>query len=313
MELIERYVYAVKTHLPEQHRDEIGRELKAALLDEIDELSNPADDKQISDVLERWGDPRKVAAQYAPPKALVSGEFMPIFWSVVKSVLLVLFTIHTIKFGLALVSVEHFNPISFVIKLVMSFMSTAVYVFGIVTLIFYALSCESPTLSWLEKSAWRIGQLPKITASWQHIKGIDIATDFATAVFLITLVQPAWWMSEAGHAAMLIDFTPQVKAYALPATVLFSASVVFCLWQALQPTWDKRKLAINMALNSLYCVVLFGLMMVDKAIVAKQEPLVFFMNEAFINRNVQVVSGILMLVNAYFIFRDIKRFKQVTN
>jgi HAAS domain-containing protein len=75
MNLIDRYIAEVGRHLPEKDRSDIEAEIRSMVEDMLDERSerrhqtgNPVDDKVITKILEQLGDPRLLAARYAPPK-----------------------------------------------------------------------------------------------------------------------------------------------------------------------------------------------------------------------------------------------------
>lgn len=82
MDLVKRYIAAVQRELPDTKRDEIGRELKANIMDQLDALAEKQGaltDADIAEVLKRMGRPRTVAQQFAPPQPLISLEYMPLY------------------------------------------------------------------------------------------------------------------------------------------------------------------------------------------------------------------------------------------
>lgn len=76
MELVDRYIAAVQRELPEDKRQEIGRELKANICDQLDALAEHAEltESQIADVLQQMGHPAQVAQQFVPPTPIVASE-----------------------------------------------------------------------------------------------------------------------------------------------------------------------------------------------------------------------------------------------
>jgi hypothetical protein len=64
MELVQRYVAAVQRELPEPKREEIGRELQANIMDQLDALAEQngaLTQDDIASVLKQMGHPRTVA------------------------------------------------------------------------------------------------------------------------------------------------------------------------------------------------------------------------------------------------------------
>lgn len=74
-DLTDRYVWAVVRSLPEDQRDEVGRELRASIEDALDvrvESGEPAKQAEIA-VLEDLGDPARLAGTYADRPAWLVG------------------------------------------------------------------------------------------------------------------------------------------------------------------------------------------------------------------------------------------------
>ena len=75
MELVERYISAVQRYLPEEKRQDIGRELSAHLLDQLeaqqDELGRKLTNDEVAATLQHWGHPRQVAMTYEIGRAHV--------------------------------------------------------------------------------------------------------------------------------------------------------------------------------------------------------------------------------------------------
>ena len=71
-DLTDRYVWAVVRSLPEDQRDEVGRELRASIEDAIEtrlEAGESAKDAEVN-ALQELGDPSRLAGQYADRPAV---------------------------------------------------------------------------------------------------------------------------------------------------------------------------------------------------------------------------------------------------
>tara|TARA_R110002072_G_scaffold170552_2_gene324208 strand:+ start:148419 stop:148751 length:333 start_codon:yes stop_codon:yes gene_type:complete len=82
MDLVQRYVAAVQRELPENKRAEIGRELNANIMDQVDALAEEKGALSNTDIvglLKQMGHPRKVAQQFVPPKPLIRPDYMPLY------------------------------------------------------------------------------------------------------------------------------------------------------------------------------------------------------------------------------------------
>jgi len=96
MNLIERYVHEVGTHLPAKLRSDIEAELQSSILDILEEKRRDGQtvtDATVLQVLKELGNPAKVAASYRPPDYLIGPELYPIF---IKALKLGLFVVSAI-------------------------------------------------------------------------------------------------------------------------------------------------------------------------------------------------------------------------
>jgi hypothetical protein len=88
MELLDRYLEAVRKHLPWQRQDDIIAELRANLEAQLeekeDELGRPFTKSEIEDWLKSLGNPMRMAAPYQPQQYLIGPALFPIFRNVLK-------------------------------------------------------------------------------------------------------------------------------------------------------------------------------------------------------------------------------------
>jgi hypothetical protein len=88
MELLDRYLQAVKKHLPWQRQDDILAELRANLESQLEdkeaELGRPLTDDEAEAWLKQMGPPLQVAARYQPQQYLIGPCLFPIYLYVLK-------------------------------------------------------------------------------------------------------------------------------------------------------------------------------------------------------------------------------------
>ena len=76
MELLDRYLQAVKNHLPAKRKDDIIPELRANLESQLEdkeaELDRPLTANEAETWIKQLGSPIQVTARYLPPALLVS-------------------------------------------------------------------------------------------------------------------------------------------------------------------------------------------------------------------------------------------------
>jgi hypothetical protein len=88
MELLDRYLEAVKKHLPWERQDDIIAELRANLEAQLEdkeaELGRPLTQGEAEDWLKQIGQPIQVAARYWPQQYLIGPAVFPAYWFVLR-------------------------------------------------------------------------------------------------------------------------------------------------------------------------------------------------------------------------------------
>ena len=88
MELLERYLQAVRRHLPWMRQDDIIAELRANLEAQLEdkeaELGRKLTGAEVETWLKQMGAPIQVAARYQPQRSLIGPGLFPIYWFVLK-------------------------------------------------------------------------------------------------------------------------------------------------------------------------------------------------------------------------------------
>lgn len=92
MELVDRYLQAVRFWLPKEQQEDILAELSEDLRSQIDEketeLGRKLNEGEIDDLLQQRGRPLLVATRYLPPQYLIGPVLLPIYLFVLKLVAL---------------------------------------------------------------------------------------------------------------------------------------------------------------------------------------------------------------------------------
>jgi hypothetical protein len=85
MKYIERYLAQVKKHLPKQDKEDTITELRSLLLDQIDQMDDnlSLEEKEIL-VLKETGRPKEVAMRYKNDSPLISSEYEPLLFLIIK-------------------------------------------------------------------------------------------------------------------------------------------------------------------------------------------------------------------------------------
>jgi hypothetical protein len=89
MELLDRYLQAVRKHLPWQRQDDIIAELRANLESQLEdkeaELGRPLTPAEAEQWLKQMGPPMQVAARYQPQQYLIGPTLFPTYWYVLRT------------------------------------------------------------------------------------------------------------------------------------------------------------------------------------------------------------------------------------
>jgi hypothetical protein len=88
MEMLDRYLQAVRRHLPWLRQDDIIAELRANLEAQLDDKQAELGRKLTGAEMEAWlkelGSPLQVAARYRPQQYLIGPALFPIYWFVLR-------------------------------------------------------------------------------------------------------------------------------------------------------------------------------------------------------------------------------------
>jgi hypothetical protein len=88
MDLLDRYLQAVKKHLPWQRQDDILSELRANLEAQLEDkeagLGRPLTTGEAEDWLRQIGPPIQIAARYQPQQYLIGPVLFPTYWFVLR-------------------------------------------------------------------------------------------------------------------------------------------------------------------------------------------------------------------------------------
>ena len=106
MDLIERYLAAIRRNLPADKATDVTAELREDLLSRIEEresgLGRSLEKGELSTLIKESGHPLVVASRYKPRQTLIGPETYPFFIFTLKLVLLIVAVIIIIVTGLTL-------------------------------------------------------------------------------------------------------------------------------------------------------------------------------------------------------------------
>nr|WP_307955399.1 hypothetical protein [Shewanella putrefaciens] len=277
MELVDRYIAAVQRELPENKRQEIGRELKANIYDQLDALSEQGQltEVQVTEVLKTMGHPRKVAQQFSPSTPIVAIEDIPLLKHTLIMVLGVLFVLQVVGGTMQWLGTSGASLVGFLHYIAAGFIEDACFAFTAIVLSFWLVSTQEKTVTGRHCQTWEPQNLPKVGPGWEHISLSDVFTDLATYIFLLLVIWPSVWMSPEQLSTLTVIFSANAQQLLQWFSPIIVLSVVNSLWQLRRRVWAVELLVANIGINVAYALFLL--------ILAFSGPILQSTNEAWLS------------------------------
>tara|TARA_R110000868_G_scaffold7729_1_gene40973 strand:- start:1013 stop:1954 length:942 start_codon:yes stop_codon:yes gene_type:complete len=313
MELVNRYIAAVQRELPAAKQQEIGRELNANIMDQLDALSEQQgnlSDGDISKVLITMGHPSHVARQFVPQQPLVDSSLMPLYKNTLFMVLGILFLLQVVETTAAWLSTVDMGFIHYLHGLASGFIESACFGFTAITLAFAFTPVKSAKAN-CKHNNWRPELLPKAEPSWQYIDMSDIFTDLATYIFLLLVVWYPLWIAPATlpqNASLLSDSARFILQWASPVIVL---GLLNSLWQLRMRIWSKSLLLGNIVINFAAMLIILYLANSSPLLNVAPEQWQGVFSHAQVEHSATVSLFIIALFPAWEVLRDILRLKKL--
>jgi hypothetical protein len=142
MELLDRYLQAVKKHLPWKRQDDIIAELRVNLESQLEEkeaeFGRPLTEKEAEEWLKQVGPPTQMASRYHPQQYLIGPTLFPVYWYVLRLVMFWAVAVSLIVSGVQL-AVDQTSTTAAALHAVLRIPDVLVQSAGWVTLVFAAL------------------------------------------------------------------------------------------------------------------------------------------------------------------------------
>lgn len=248
MDLIERYLGAVRWNLPAAKADDIIAELAdliAARIEDREEmLDRPLSRDEVSQLLREFGHPLAVAGQYHGQRALIGADVFPFYWFALKIVLAIVAVIELVQIGGGLVVTDNFARA--MAHGSNGMIHSLLYNAALVTLAFAVIERTGWLNTYLAK--WKPEELPDLgklrldmppKKRWEPV--FEIAFGIA---FLI------WWAG--GYTIPFVPHDTDVRAAAAPiwaglywpVVALVAARILLSLIAFLRPAWKPLRAAL---------------------------------------------------------------------
>jgi hypothetical protein len=263
MELLDRYLKAVKFWLPKAQKQDILAELSDDLRSQIEEqeseLGRPLEKAEIEAILKKAGPPMLVAGRYLPQRYLIGPALFPIYWFALRLGWMCFF-LPWLMVGIALqifaVLSGHSNPV--IIHLLDPFLRSILINFVALTVVFGLIERHHRKTGFMKDGILR--RLPAVRDP-NRISLASSITELSWDVMLLL-----WWVNVLripGMSAIGITASPVIQRffYWPVAVLLFCQGTIACV-NIFRAHWNPRRAAIRGFVDAFGFLVVFSLLAV---------------------------------------------------
>jgi hypothetical protein len=260
MELLDRYLQAVRTFRPRKAQDDILHELSENILSQMDEkeaeLGRPLTEAEQEQVIKQHGHPIVVAARYGRRQYLIGPGLFPIYWLTLKLGLLIALAL---RFIIAIVTVlVSADPVHQILPALLPVPAVIVPVFAWITGVFIAFEYFAPRMNLRFITDWSPRSLPALVKRSAIIPRADsVAQIIMIGAFIL------WWQSIPtapyllfGPGAAVVALAPVWAQLHWPIILLAVAGLVLASVNLASPHWTVTRTRIRLALRAAAFVIL---------------------------------------------------------
>ncbi len=268
MKLIENYLDSLETYLPEEMKQDVRDELKASLMGQIDdsqeELGRELTSDEIEALLKKLGHPMQVASAYQPNQHLIGADYFPAYRKALE-IALALTAIISIVLAVSS-AITGRSVIGAGINIFADILHNGLYVFGLVTLVFYLMESYNADLSKIY--AWSAKDL-KFNSKRLGLSRLETGFELIACVLFL-----AWWnnMIPTPSYGWANNETAKISLSAEWQSVLWSVNIVIALsiavgaYKFVLATWDRFSLMSEIALSIATLLIIAQIVQFDQLI-----------------------------------------------
>lgn len=273
MQLLDRYLQAVRFFLPRRNQDDIVRELSENLLSQIEDreesLGRPLTDDEQADLLHRHGHPMVVAGKYRSHARLIGPALFPLYLFALKLGLGVSFIVTAV---LAVIStVLHGEVLQHALGAFLAYPGRALMVFAWTTLGFAGLDFAQSHLKLTH--TWDPRTLPRLVKHEDRLSRTQALCELlaASAGAIWLLLVPRWPFLLLGGATALLDLAPIWSIVYLPILGVTLATVGLNILTFVSPSWTRARALARAAVHGVAASIFIVLLRVDQWVVPKRD------------------------------------------
>ena len=272
MDLIDRYLHAVRDYLPSRNGDdivsELGDDIRAQAVDREAELGRPLTAGEQAALLKRFGHPMLLASKYRPTQHLISPALFPFYLTGLKiSIGIALL----VQVAMAIAMVASGRPGAEVVGRLASFpFSGLVTLFGWITIGFALVDMHVRRVTARAGDAWD----PLTLAEPKRRRGSKQPWELALDLALSTVFL-SWWLAIPrapwlifGPAASFLATAPPFDAIHLPVALAWLAGLAIRWALFFRPDLQALRVALDVGSNVFAILVAVYLMRADAIVIA---------------------------------------------
>jgi hypothetical protein len=259
MELLNRYLQAVRFWLPKGQPEDLIAELSEDLHSQIEEketeLGRPLEEAEISAILKRCGSPLVVASRFRPQRHLIGPALFPIYAFVLKMVLLWIL-VPVFVFIVGPVNLANTGNWGLAISHTLGDLWTGAFVAaGVITLVFAVIEGTQSHLGLLDK--WDPRSLPPVQTQERKTSLAQTVCELAFNVFgfLWLLLVPGHPALLLGPAAAILKPAPMWQMFYVPILLLAFAVILKSAVTLARPSWTWFPLSTQLLQTVLSLIV----------------------------------------------------------
>ena len=265
MELIDRYLQAVRFWLPKSNRQEdllteLGEDLRSQIDDKESELGHALDKPEIAEILKRCGSPMMVSGRLSPQRHLIGPALFPIYEFVLKMVLLwILVPVFIFIVGPVNMANSGGNWPSAILSTFGDLWSGLFIAAGIVTLVFAIIERTSSHLG--SEIKWDPLKLPPVPKEARKPSFLKAVSEFGFNIFGLVwlLLVPHYPFLILGPAAAMLKAGPILHAFYLPFVLVSVVALVRSAITLARPQWTWFPLVSQLLQSVLMLFVLHSM------------------------------------------------------
>jgi hypothetical protein len=260
MEMIDRYLQAVKFALPAAQRDDIIKELRDSILSQIEEkeagLGRSLSQDEQAELLKRLGSPMHLASRYRKQQHMIGATVFPIYWKVLKTALGLAFVVLA---AASLATAAAGKTFSESIAVLFRYPGVALMTFAWVTLVFSALEFFGARLQ--VKDCWDPRKLPPLMKEGPRKSQFELI-----AQLMVQTGFGVWWLAGLHYQYLILGpgiaflrFGPVWQTIYPLIVVIVIVDFGLTASRVIWPRWTQGGQVARLVMSALGLIVLYFL------------------------------------------------------